>query len=294
VVTGSSKGIGFAIVKELCSKFDGDVYLTSRDESRGIAAVQELKTLGLEPKYHQLDIDDEASVLKLRDFLKANYGGLDVLVNNAAIAVMGKNDCSPEVATSTLKTNFFGTLRVCKTLFPILRPHARVVNLSSSAGHLSYINGTGKAAMELKEKFSSRRLTEEELCNLVQDFVDSVGRGDHGERGWPTLFGPYIISKIAINALTGIQQREFDQGSREDLVVNAVHPGYVITDMTDNQGALTTKEGAVAPTWLALLPKKVEEPRGGYVWFNKKIVDWIHGPMPDCASLILLKQYLGM
>ena len=171
-VTGSSKGIGFAIVKELCSKFDGDVYLTSRDESRGIAAVQELKILGLEPKYHQLDIEDEASVLKLRDFLKANYGGLDVLVNNAAIAVMGKNDCSPEVATSTLKTNFFGTLRVCKTLFPILRPHARVVNLSSSAGHLLYINGTGKAAMELKEKFSSRRLTEEELCNLVQDFVE--------------------------------------------------------------------------------------------------------------------------
>ena len=128
--------------------------------------------MGLEPKYHQLDIEDEASVLKLRDFLKANYGGLDVLVNNAAIAVMGKNDCSPEVATSTLKTNFFGTLRVCKTLFPILCPHARVVNLSSSAGHLSYINGTGKAAMELKEKFSSRRLTEEELCNLVQDFVE--------------------------------------------------------------------------------------------------------------------------
>ena len=46
--------------------------------------------------------------------------------------------------------------------------------------------------------------------------------------------------------------------------------------------------GAVAPTWLALLPKKVEEPRGGYVWFNKKIVDWIHGPMPGKPSLSLL------
>ena len=161
-----------AIVKELCSKFDGDVYLTSRDESRGIAAVQELKTLGLEPKYHQLDIDDEASVLKLRDFLKANYGGLDVLVNNAGIATLEKDEISLKVAKATIRTNFFGNLKACKTLFPILHPHARVVNMSSSVGNLSLIRGTRKAAMELKEKFSSPNLTEEELCHLVRDFVE--------------------------------------------------------------------------------------------------------------------------
>lgn len=37
-------------------------------------------------KFHQLDIDAAASVEKLRDFLKETYGGLDVLINNAAIA----------------------------------------------------------------------------------------------------------------------------------------------------------------------------------------------------------------
>ena len=41
-VTGSNKGIGFAIVKGLCEKFSGTVYLTSRDEGRGRAAVAEL------------------------------------------------------------------------------------------------------------------------------------------------------------------------------------------------------------------------------------------------------------
>ncbi len=41
---------------------------------------------GLEPKFHQLDITDRDSIEKLRDFLQSNYGGLDVLVNNAAIA----------------------------------------------------------------------------------------------------------------------------------------------------------------------------------------------------------------
>lgn len=41
-VTGSNKGIGYAIVKGLCEKFPGVVYLTARDVSRGKAAVAEL------------------------------------------------------------------------------------------------------------------------------------------------------------------------------------------------------------------------------------------------------------
>ena len=35
IVTGANKGIGFGIVRALCKKFQGDVYLTSRDEARG-------------------------------------------------------------------------------------------------------------------------------------------------------------------------------------------------------------------------------------------------------------------
>ena len=37
---------------------------------------------------------------------------------------------------------------------------------------------------------------------------------------------------------------------------------------------------AVAPSWLALLPNNIEGTKGGFVWYDKKIVDWIHGPMP--------------
>ena len=122
-VTGSNKGIGYGIVKELCSKFDGDVFLTSRDEERGLAAVKKLNTLGFNPKFHQLDIDDEKSVNNLRDYLKANYGGLDVLVNNAAIAFKAAaTEPFGEQAVVTLKTNFFNTHRVCNILFPILKP----------------------------------------------------------------------------------------------------------------------------------------------------------------------------
>jgi len=85
-VTGGNKGIGFAIVKALCQQYDGNVYLTARDTTRGLNAVGELKKQGLKPKFHQLDVDDDNSVNTFRDYLRNTYGGLDVLVNNAAIA----------------------------------------------------------------------------------------------------------------------------------------------------------------------------------------------------------------
>lgn len=102
-MTGANKGIGFAIVRRLCKDFDGDVILTglrssicllsletissiARDADRGKAACKELESEGLRPRFHQLDLDDVASVSQLKLFLEKTYGGLDVLVNNAGIA----------------------------------------------------------------------------------------------------------------------------------------------------------------------------------------------------------------
>ena len=149
------------------------MYLTSRDEERGSKAIQELNQLGLQPKYHQLDIDEESSVLKLKEYMEKNYGGIDVLVNNAAIAF--KNAATEpfsEQATVTLRTNFFNTNRACTILFPILKPHARVVNVSSSAGHLLNISGTDEVSVALKAKLSSSDLTYEELIKLMKEFVE--------------------------------------------------------------------------------------------------------------------------
>ena len=143
VVTGANKGIGFGIVKKLSSGvFNGDVILCARDVNRGLNAVKALNELGLKPLFHQLDIDDVQSINDLRDYLVENYGGLDVLVNNAAIAYR-YDSTAPirEQAENTLKTNFFSTRNVCRKLFPILRSHARVVNVSSSAGMLKTVKG---------------------------------------------------------------------------------------------------------------------------------------------------------
>jgi carbonyl reductase 1 len=63
-------------------------------------------------------------------------------------------------------------------------------------------------------------------------FIRSAKTGDYPKHGWPgEVKGrvAYIASKIGVSALTRIQQRQFDQDPREDLVINHVHPGAVAT-----------------------------------------------------------------
>ncbi|XP_014244821.1 carbonyl reductase [NADPH] 3-like [Cimex lectularius] len=276
VVTGSNKGIGFGIVRNLCKQFDGVVYLTSRDVGRGQAAVEELKKAGLKPpEYHQLDILDLDSIRKFGDHLKTKHGGIDVLVNNAAIAFKAAaTEPFAEQAEVTLRTNYFALVDVCNELFPLLKPHARVVNVSSSAGHLLRIPGE-----ELRKKFSEPNLTEPELSKLMKQFIADAKDGSYASKGWPN--STYVVSKVGVSTLTRIQHRLFLEDPREDIVINHVHPGYVDTDMTSHQGPLTIEQGADAPTYLALLPKGTTSPKGDYVWYTREICDWVNGPTPS-------------
>jgi len=79
IVTGSNKGIGLAIARRMCKEFSGDVILTARDESRGRSAVTLLEGEGLQPKFHQLDIDSRDSIATLKKFIEKSYGGMYLL-----------------------------------------------------------------------------------------------------------------------------------------------------------------------------------------------------------------------
>ncbi|XP_063908529.1 carbonyl reductase [NADPH] 1-like [Zophobas morio] len=274
LVTGGNKGIGYAIVKGLCEKYQGIVYLTARDVGRGEAAVCKLKELGFSPEFHQLDICDQNSIDKLRDHLLKNHGGLDLLINNAAIAF--KHD-SPEPfseqAKITVEVNYFATLKTCETLFPLLRNDGRVVNLSSSAGHLSRI-----PSAELRNNFNDPAITVPELNKLLEQFIQDAKDNQHQERGWGN--SAYVVSKVGLSALTKIQQREFDQENpNRNISVNSVHPGYVDTDMTSHKGPWSIEQGARAPLFLALDAKNL---KGQYVWSDATVAQWDaeHPPAP--------------
>ena len=61
--------------------------VSARNEERGLAAVEGLTKEGFSPCFHQLDITDHGSIVKLHNHIKEKYGGLDLLVNNAGVAV---------------------------------------------------------------------------------------------------------------------------------------------------------------------------------------------------------------
>ena len=66
--------------------------------------------------------------------------------------------------------------------------------------------------------------------------------GTRLEEGWP--LSSYIVSKVAVSALSRIQQRELlKDENRLDIVLNHVHPGSVRTHLNRVHGWLTTDEG---------------------------------------------------
>jgi len=280
VVTGGNKGIGLGVVRALCRQYKGEVYLTARDEQRGKAAVALLEGEGLSPRFHLCDLGSPATVEALRDSMVERHGGIDVLVNNAGIAFkQAATEPFAQQAEVTLATNYWANKAACDILFPALRPGARVVNMSSSAGFLGHIgrSGDSSVAASLKATLASPTLTREELDSLMEQFVTTAKAGSHSSHGWPN--STYVVSKIGWSALSRIHQREMAGDSREDIVVNHVHPGYVDTDMTSHKGPLTIDRGAESAVFAALLPPGTEV-RGSYIWHDCQLVDWVHGPTP--------------
>jgi carbonyl reductase 1 len=132
-------------------------------------ALDELKKLGLNNvRFHQLDIDNQQSIDQFAAYLKDKYSGFDLLVNNAAIAFKSADPAPFSVqAKETIRINYFGTLNLCNALFPLLRPHARVVNVSSRAGMLKVCRDES-----LRKRLKSDDLTIEELNAILQNFVE--------------------------------------------------------------------------------------------------------------------------
>lgn len=267
VVTGSNKGIGLAIVRGLCKSFEGDVYLTSRDQNRGQQAVELLEKEGLKPKYHQLDICDIESIRRLREFMTSRYGGIDVLINNVGIAFKN-SDPIPfgEESEITMKTNYHATVTASNELFPIVKPGGRIVNVSSM---LSLMN-LKKCSAENQAFFRSNTITEEELNAKMEDFVQHAKKGDHVKAGYTT--SPYGMSKVGMTTLTRIWARRL-KAEGKDIIINACCPGWVKTDLGGKNASKTQDEGAITPLYLATLPQGTQSPYGELV-SDKNIREW--------------------
>jgi len=148
---------------------------------------------------------------------------------------------------------------VCKALFPLLRSHARVVNVSSVASQYA-IN---RCSAELQTQLRACR-TVDEVSAFMMKFVAATKKDEHKAQGWPET--AYGVSKIGVSLMSFIQQRDIDQDkARSDIIINAVCPGFVNTDMTSHKGNKTIDQGADTPLYAALLSPGTTEPRGKFI-----------------------------
>ena len=94
-------------------------------------------------------------------------------------------------------------------------------------------------------------LTEEKVDKVAEGFLEDVKENLIETNSWPVNFSAYFVSKALLNAYTRILARMYPK-----IAINAVHPGFVITDFNHNAhnpGALTVEEGAKGPVMLALM-----------------------------------------
>ncbi len=132
LVTGAASGIGAAIARRLLQE-GARVMIADVDAGRGARTARDLSAA-----FQEADVSDEGSVTALFDRVTDEFGGLDVLVNNAGVAESGGGVIGVPVAEwrRVLDVNVTGTFLCARAAFPLLAAAGggAVVNLSSIFG----------------------------------------------------------------------------------------------------------------------------------------------------------------
>jgi NAD(P)-dependent dehydrogenase (short-subunit alcohol dehydrogenase family) len=194
LVTGGNSGIGYEVVRQLAEE-GTVVYLGSRDLDKGIAAAAELSSAGDVRPIH-LDLADEATLRSAVDQVEREQGRLDLLVNNAGIAL---SEITREAIDTMFQTNLHGPVLFTQLCVPLLRKSAagRVVNVSSAAGQFSFL-ASDRLKMDPEK-----------------------------------LYYAYPVSKTALNGATVLLANALE---RDGIRVNACCPGMVATKLSRMQG----------------------------------------------------------
>jgi NAD(P)-dependent dehydrogenase (short-subunit alcohol dehydrogenase family) len=241
-ITGANKGIGLETARGL-GKLGITVVLASRDEAKGKAAADKLRSEGIKKvEAVRFDVNRPEDHQEIARYLEARFGKLDILVNNAGVmleetdfgAPGGFNTTAtvkPEVLRHTFDTNFFAVVALTQTLLPLIRkaPAGRIVNLSSVLGSLT-LHADPSSGIYSMKSFA------------------------------------YDASKTALNAFT-IHLAQALRGTK--IKVNSAHPGWVKTDMGGAAAPMEVAEGGQTSVQLATLPD--DGPTGGFFHLGERL-----------------------
>ena len=193
LVTGGNRGIGFETCRQL-SQLNLTVLLTARDIIKGEAATKQLTDKGLDIIYYQLDVSNKNSIEQVFDKIEQQFGHLDILINNAAILYdtdQSTINADMEQVSKAIVTNLYGPWLMCQTFIPLMvkNGYGRIVNVSSGAGSLHYMEGgtpaygISKAALNaLTKKIAAELRGTGILINSVDPGWVATDMGGHGGR----------------------------------------------------------------------------------------------------------------
>jgi NAD(P)-dependent dehydrogenase (short-subunit alcohol dehydrogenase family) len=235
LITGANKGLGLEMARQL-GKAGATVVLGARDAQKGEAAAAALRKEGLDAQFLKIDVTNRQDHTAAAKFLEKNFGRLDILINNAGVALEEFGAGSPSATTDqvlqqTFDTNFFAPVALTRVLLPLLKKSeaARIVNMSSILGSQTLHSDPNSPIYNFKSL-------------------------------------SYDASKAALNSFTIHLAYELKDTK---IKVNSAHPGWVKTDMGTDAAPMEIPEGAKTGAELALLSEN--GPTGGYFHLGKPL-----------------------
>jgi 3-oxoacyl-[acyl-carrier protein] reductase len=143
VVTGASRGIGFAIARRL-GRMGARVSICGRDQRKLEESASSLRGEGIETLAIPADVTRGEQISSLTGRTEKEFGPIDILVNNAGIGLFGPfHEFSESDWDRVLDTNLKSVFLMCRAVAPemIRRQTGHIINISSLAGKNTFANG---------------------------------------------------------------------------------------------------------------------------------------------------------
>jgi short-subunit dehydrogenase len=173
IITGASTGIGKALAIELAKKYKARLILNARRSELLETTVKEVTEAGGQALAIAGDIADKSTAEKLVDAALANYGKIDLLVNNAGLARSGTiEELTPDDWHHVFNINFFGALYCTYAVLAHFSANSagKIVNISSIAGKVSFPGSVCYAA----SKFAMTGMSEGMAAELAPKGIDVI------------------------------------------------------------------------------------------------------------------------
>ena len=231
IVTGAGRGVAKGVATAFV-KAGASVLLVDRDAQTGLATEAELKALGGNVVFHEVDLADRAALPGIIELTLASFGKLDVLVNAAqASKQLPFNDTTIEAMNLAFDTGFWPTFLLMQAAYPhLVASKGNVINFASGAGiqgqatQASY--GAAKEAIRAISKVASNEWGAKGIrVNVVCPFAHSPG-----VEAWKEHFPDAYAETIGKVPLRRIGDCETDIG--EAVVFLASDHARYITGQT--------------------------------------------------------------